>query len=379
MNWLFFIFLGIALILWITTFGYLFVLSALSYKRERLYTDGVSFPEITVVIPALNEESLISAKLANLRESTYPSDRMKIIVVDGGSSDKTPVHVNSDITHHENIELIRLPKARARPDQINHILEHLDSDIVVFTDADARLEPSCIPELVSCLLNDPSTAIVGAFIRPSTNLLEERLYWWFLSHLWLLEGEVLSSANISGVCYAARREQIMPLAWDAYADDINVALSASARGQRVRICRQARADEIRVPQTASDLVRFRRKRGKAYLTELKRISKFSKSPLKWKLAHRIRLWHFLITPKAIPFFIILAILLIFTPYWPHVLIIFGGFILSVFLAMFISDTKKGMQCRWWQLPIAVLRLAVLTVASMLTLNQAQRVNIYQGG
>lgn len=375
MTEIFILFLGTALILWSTSFGYLLLLAALATKRRPLNVNRESLPEIAVVVPILNEERMISEKLANLRESDYPKDRMKIIVVDGGSSDRTLEHVRDEIARSEDVELIRVNNTGARSDQINYSLQHIKHDIIVFTDADARLEPSCLRELVSCLMNDPSTAIVGAFIRPDTSLLEERLYWWFLNRLWWLEGEVLSSANISGVCYACRRKQILPVAWDARADDINVALSASARRHRVRICRKARAAEIRVPQTATDLVRFRRTRGKGYLKELKRSSKLAKTPLRWQLVRNIRLWHFLVTPTIVIIFILLAVLLILSQYWLQTFFVLGGFFFPVCLALLIFSTKKNY---WWRLPLASLRLAALTIISMMTLNKAKGTRINKG-
>jgi cellulose synthase/poly-beta-1,6-N-acetylglucosamine synthase-like glycosyltransferase len=329
-------------------------------------------PDISVVIPVLNEEDLILEKLENLRDSDYPWERMKIMFVDGGSSDRTLTHLKSEIAHDENIELVHIPDARARPDQINCALQRVDREIVVFTDVDARLEPSCLRKLVTHLVDDPSTAVLGAFIRPRTPLIEERLYWWFLSHLWWLEGEVLSSANVSGVCYACRREHLLPLVHDAYADDISVALTVSARGHRVRICRSAIAEEVRVPQKAPDLVRFRRKRGKLYLRELKRLPKLKQASLQWRLTNLIRLWHFLVTPKIIPIILILTVLLIFSPYWLQVLFVLGLFALSVLLAMFLSKAKKNLSCPWWKLPLATARLAALVLMSMLSLKFAQR-------
>lgn len=371
MTWLYLVFLGIALILWLTTSGYLIILSALAQKRGSSEIDEDSLPEIAVVIPTLNEENLILEKLDNLKHCDYPWERMKIFFVDGGSSDETPSFLKNEVSHFDNMELICLAEARARPDQINFVLQRIEHEIVVFTDVDAMLDPSCFRELVTCLVNDSSAAIMGAFIQPRTPLLEERLYWWFQSHLWWLEGEVLSTANISGVCYACRRDILTPLAWDAYADDINVALSASARGHRVRICRRAIAEEVRVPQTASDLVRFRRKRGKAYLTELKRHPQFKHASFRWQFVNKIRLWHFLVTPKIIPVFLLLAVSLILGRYRLQVLLVLFGFVLSIGLALFVSNTAKSLKCKWWRLPLAAFRLAVLIVTSMFTMNKAQ--------
>lgn len=376
---IFIIFIGIALILWMTIFGYLFILSAFTLRHKPVDAEAISLPEIAVVIPTLNEESLILAKLDNLRESDYPQSLIKVFVIDGGSSDKTVAKVIAKLSSSLDLELIQLNNTRSKAEQTDYALKHINHDIIVFTDVDARLEPSCLRELVTCLINDPSAAIVGAFIKPDTPLLEERLYWWFINHLWWLEGEVLSLANVSGVCYVCRRKHILPVAGDALADDINVALSAGATGHRVRICRKASAEEIRVPLKPKDLVRFRRSRGAGYLRELKRFSKFTRTSFRWRLVRLLRLWHFLVTPKAIIISIFLGVTLIFTRYWLQVFYILVGFSTPIFLALHMSNIKGNLGCRWRRLPFVALRMGLLTVISILTLKITQKTQVCKRG
>lgn len=47
------------------------------------------YPFISVIIPAYNEERMVSQCLASLRRVSYPKQKFEIIVVDNGSSDKT--------------------------------------------------------------------------------------------------------------------------------------------------------------------------------------------------------------------------------------------------------------------------------------------------
>lgn len=46
-------------------------------------------PRISVVIPTYNEEDNISACLESLSKQTIPREEYELIVVDGGSADKT--------------------------------------------------------------------------------------------------------------------------------------------------------------------------------------------------------------------------------------------------------------------------------------------------
>ena len=121
--------------------------------------------------------------------------------------------------------------------------------------ADVAMAPDCLRELVRVLACDPRTALVGASLAPRTPLLEERLHWWLLDRLWWLEGELLGTAHVAAPCYALRPEVVRgPLPPDVMADDVCLALAVGARGFRVRRCARARAEELRVPRSWSELL-----------------------------------------------------------------------------------------------------------------------------
>lgn len=61
---------------------------------------------IAVIIPTLNEENFISACLDSIIQQTYPFEKMDIMVIDGGSTDKTQKIVGEYHTLYDNIRLI---------------------------------------------------------------------------------------------------------------------------------------------------------------------------------------------------------------------------------------------------------------------------------
>lgn len=362
------LFLAIATLLWLSVFGYVLVLGAIAVIRRRhAVRDPSTFPDVAIVITTLNDEDLIIPKLTDMQRTDYPRDRMTVIVVDGGSVDRTTELVRQEIANGEPIQLVCPEGVRGKTDQIIHAMGQYTQDIVVVTNVDSVLEPSCIRELIIMLEKDHHTAVAGATVQPDTAFLEERIYWWFLNHLWWLEGEALSSAGVSAVCFAFKRDRILPLARDAKADDIHVALAAGARGARARISLSAHATEVRVPHSAREFVRFRHRRGKKYLSEL-RFSRYAHAPMGWHLVRFMRLWHFLVTPKVAVGLAVSAFVLLGTPHWPWLLLAFAAFAVPALAALFASTTLAGDRRRWWRLSLAAGRLVTLTVISMLTLN-----------
>ena len=185
-----------------------------------------------------------------------------------------------------------------------------------------------------------------------------------MNYLWWLEGEALSSALVSGVCFAARREVFRSLLPHAATEDIQLALAAGAKGHRVRICVTARATEMRVPQTASELLQFRRRRGRAYLLELVRSLRYADTPSGWRLARHVRLWHVLATPVLGAMFAITAVALLWTPHWLLAILTVGAFVLPLLSLQSVSPPGDAARYPVSRLGLAATRLLILTWLSL---------------
>lgn len=98
-------------------------------------------PEVSVIIPARNEEANIVRCLQSLVRQSYPADKITVIVVDDHSTDRTAAVVRSfsetsripilvvPVTSHREITS---PKLRA----LAHGLQHTPASIIITTDAD---------------------------------------------------------------------------------------------------------------------------------------------------------------------------------------------------------------------------------------------------
>lgn len=102
---------------------------------------------LSVIIPALNEEKSLAATL----KSAIAVEPQEIIVVDGGSTDRT-----REICRGFGIEAFSSPRGRAR--QMNLGARHATGEVLLFLHADTRLPPSAVGDVVRAL-ND--SRIVG--------------------------------------------------------------------------------------------------------------------------------------------------------------------------------------------------------------------------
>jgi cellulose synthase/poly-beta-1,6-N-acetylglucosamine synthase-like glycosyltransferase len=372
-------FLIISGFLWVSIFGYYLLLLLLSLRFRGRNFEVKEWPEIAVVVPSLNEQDLIVDKLADIKKCDYPQERIHLYVIDGGSKDETIHLVKNEISNGAPIQLICIDDQSGKIGQINHALNIVHQEFVVFTDADARLEPSCIKNLVRMILSDTRTAVAGATIVPRGDLLEEKIHWRVLNHMWRLEGEVLSCAGISGVCYAVRRKAIKVLNRTSLTEDIHMALASRIRKFRVRLSPNAIANEIRTPQNLKDLLGFRRRRGKGYLAELLLFPILTPAPLRWHIFRGVRIWHFIFAPRLTIVIIILGAASALFSNWQIVLGISSVFVLSTISVLFPLIRNLGNAFGWKRLSIACLRYIAIIFISLLTLDERTSGQVAQGG
>jgi biofilm PGA synthesis N-glycosyltransferase PgaC len=122
-------------------------------SRLRIGTHS-HLPNVSVIIPARNEEKNILRCLQSLAQQRYPAKLISLIVVDDHSSDRTVSTVQSYsesspfpiiIVPVTQFQEITSPKLRA----LAHGLQHTAAPIIVTTDADCIAHPGWIASIVS--------------------------------------------------------------------------------------------------------------------------------------------------------------------------------------------------------------------------------------
>jgi rSAM/selenodomain-associated transferase 2 len=97
---------------------------------------------ISVVIPVLNEEKSIATTLA----AVAPLKPHELIIVDGGSSDRT-----AEICNRLGATVLSSPRGRGL--QMNHGARQTTGDVLLFLHADTRLPGSAFGDILRALRN----------------------------------------------------------------------------------------------------------------------------------------------------------------------------------------------------------------------------------
>ncbi|MEQ1794013.1 MAG: glycosyltransferase family 2 protein [Nitrospira sp.] len=192
-------YLGYPLLLWLLGRG---------WARAQPPTPQGSpfYPSVSMIIPACNEERRIERKIVNTKALLYPFDRLQVLFVSDGSTDRTIELIRNQIS--ASISLVELPVRGGKAAALNAGLEQARHDIVVFSDASIELEPDALRHIVQGF-RDPAIGCISG----EDKIAESGGEAWYGRYELLvrrLESKVHSIVGASGSFYAQRRALCAP-------------------------------------------------------------------------------------------------------------------------------------------------------------------------
>ena len=115
-------------------------------------------PSVSIIIPAFNEERVISASVARVLASDYPG--LHVIVADDGSRDATSSIVAEAFGDDPRVTLLTL-KNGGKAAALNRALQQATGEVVIALDADTQFEPETIRRLVRWFADPAIGAVAG--------------------------------------------------------------------------------------------------------------------------------------------------------------------------------------------------------------------------
>lgn len=148
---------GLTLTFWSTL---LFIPLALYSKyRETTIQEPSSYPKISVIVPAYNEEKVIERTIQGLVETKYPDK--EIIVIDDGSKDTTFQIINK---YKKQIKALHKENG-GKASAINFGLAYATGEIIVVVDADTIIGLDSLIHLARGFSFDENVAAVAGNIK----------------------------------------------------------------------------------------------------------------------------------------------------------------------------------------------------------------------
>ncbi|MCE2767371.1 MAG: glycosyltransferase family 2 protein [Fimbriimonadaceae bacterium] len=161
-------------------------------------------PDLTILIPALNEEATIREVLE--RCLAVPLSK-QIVVINDGSTDSTAEILKA---FGEKIEVITNPKPSGKGNAIRKALNLIKGKTVIVQDADLEYSPEQIPTLIQPILDGSASVVFGTrFAKgyPSSMALPNKL----VNFLLAISVRILFGKKISdeATCYKALRSDVL--------------------------------------------------------------------------------------------------------------------------------------------------------------------------
>lgn len=326
-------------IIFYTFFGY-GILLYLLVTLKRIFKKSVphsSFesPSVTILVAAYNEEDIIEDKIKNCLSLNYPSDKIQLIFITDGSSDRTP----EIIKKYPQIMLLHENKRSGKMYAIQRAIPYVSGTITVFTDANTFLNKDALIHLLKHYQNPKIGAVAGekkilVDEAADASSAGEGFYWKYESVLKKWDYELYSNVGAAGELFSIRTELYHPLETDTIIDDHMIAMRIAEKGYIIAYEPKAYAMETGSADTAEELKRKIRiaAGGIQSIYRLKRAANpFINPVLTFQyFSHRVLRWA--VTPWLIVMFFMLNILICIS--YPESILYF--FILALQISFYLA-------------------------------------------
>lgn len=230
----FWVCLGLVLYIYV---GYPIIVFLLARLIGRDVRKADIEPKVTVLIAAFNEEREIEHTVLNKLSQDYPPDRLEVIVVSDGSTDRTDAIVRRLAEHSGGrLRFLRQEPRQGKTQALNMAVTHAAGDILVFADANSIYAPDGLRRLVRSFADPEVGYVTGQMIY--TNLDGSGIgegsgaYMRYENLLRVLETRLNSVVGVDGGIDAVRRELYVPMCSDQLPDFV-LPLNVIEQGKRV--------------------------------------------------------------------------------------------------------------------------------------------------
>ena len=138
----------------------MFILVIRERRREKgealVFPILPSYPLVSIIVPAYNEEVNVVSSLQNLLKTDYPN--FEIVFVDDGSKDETYDKVQYVFKNHPRVRIFTKPNG-GKASALNYGIAQTKAEYIVCIDADTKLKPDAVSQLMKHFLADPEKRV----------------------------------------------------------------------------------------------------------------------------------------------------------------------------------------------------------------------------
>lgn len=230
-------------------------------RKARVRALATHTPHVAMVVPCYNEESTVAGTVESLLALDYPADRLRVILVDDGSTDGTGKAMDAFLSHPQ-VTVIH-QENKGKHEALNAgIAAAPEAELIGCLDADSFVEPSALREMIACFDDTQVGAATAAMsVHKPRNAIEHTQNAEYIMGIALRH--ILAAVNglyvTPGPFSLYRRDLVVSLGGfrhGHHAEDMEMALRIQRAGYAIESAHLARVF-TKAPSTVPALVKQR--------------------------------------------------------------------------------------------------------------------------
>ena len=151
------------ILVFLSVYGQVFYFVTFLENRKKIVirNGGIKldfYPAVTIAMPCWNEESTVEKSVHSLLDLNYPKDKLKIFLIDDGSTDNTWNVINK-FTKYSNIKVFHKENG-GKHTALNLALKNIETDFFGCLDADSFADPESLIRIMSYFEKDTEAMAV---------------------------------------------------------------------------------------------------------------------------------------------------------------------------------------------------------------------------
>lgn len=140
------------------------VIAVKGYKKYEKYASHEELPTLTILMAAFNEEAVIEKKVRSIFDTSYPLDKIEVLVGSDNSTDATNSILFKLSREFSQLKFTNFSFRQGKVNIINELSEKAQGEILIVTDANVLLEKETLKEMLS-LFKDNRVGLVDSHMK----------------------------------------------------------------------------------------------------------------------------------------------------------------------------------------------------------------------
>jgi cellulose synthase/poly-beta-1,6-N-acetylglucosamine synthase-like glycosyltransferase len=204
-----------------------------------IYEKIDDLPKVSILISVFNEEEVISDKINSIYKTTYPINKIEVIVGSDDSSDNTNRIINELKKKFRNLHFFEFNERQGKQNIINKLYSKTIGNIIILTDANVMFVEDTIFELIKHFKNENIGLVDSMMINSQDSInkkgisIQESSY--ISREVNIKKYESLLNGTMMGPfggCFAIRKELFSEVPANFLVDDFFINMNILKNGKK---------------------------------------------------------------------------------------------------------------------------------------------------